>query len=67
MFAALASVLVVGLVGLKLEYLEEPSFHSHMGDWLTLFLWAAVVELSGVSVLDVVGRLGASGAPTPVK
>lgn len=66
-FAALASVLIVGLVGLKLEYLEEPSFHSHMGDWLTLFLWAAVVELSGVSVLDVVGRLGTSGAPTPVK
>lgn len=56
--AALASVIVVSLVGLKTEYLENQSFNGSLGAWLTLGLWALVIELSGLSVLDVVGRLG---------
>jgi hypothetical protein len=56
--AAFASVIVVSLVGLKMEYLEKQSFDGSLGAWLTLGLWALVVELSGLSVLDVVGRLG---------
>jgi len=66
-FAAIASVIIVALVGLKLQYLEVPGFQNHVGDWLTLFLWATVIELSGVSVLDVIGRLGSSGVPTTTR
>ena len=57
-FAAAASVFVVSLVGLQLQYLDAAEFAGKLGDWLGLLLWAAVVELSGVSVLDVLGRLG---------
>jgi hypothetical protein len=59
-FAAAASVFVVSLVGLRLQYLDAADFAGGLGDWLGLLLWAAVVELSGVSVLDVIGRLGTS-------
>jgi hypothetical protein len=63
--AAAASVLVVALVGLELQYLNDNAFAGSLGNWLKLFLWAAIIELSGVSVLDVVGRLGESrGAPS---
>jgi hypothetical protein len=57
-FAAAASVFVVSLVGLQLQYLNAANFAGELGDWLGLLLWSAVVELSGVSVLDVLGRLG---------
>ena len=57
-FAGAASVLVVSLVGLQLQYLGAAGFTGALGDWLGLLLWAAVVELSGVSVLDVLSRLG---------
>jgi hypothetical protein len=57
-FAAAASVFVVSLVGLQLQYLDAANFAGALGDWLGLLLWSAVVELSGVSVLDVLGRLG---------
>jgi hypothetical protein len=61
MFAALASVLIVALIGLQLQYLDPVDFDDSLGDWLTLFLWGLAVELSGVSVLDVVSRLGNAG------
>jgi hypothetical protein len=57
-FAAAASVFVVSLAGLQLQYLDAAGFAGELGDWLGLLLWSAVVELSGVSVLDVLGRLG---------
>ena len=57
-FAGAASVFVVSLVGLQLQYLDANGFTGELGDWLGLLLWAAVVELSGVSVLDVLSRLG---------
>lgn len=60
--AATASIIVVSLVGLKLEYLDDQQFDGALSAWLGLMLWGAVVELSGVSVLDVVGRLGMSGS-----
>ncbi len=64
--AAAASILVVSIVGLQLQYLNSTSFDGSLADWLNLLLWAAVIELSGVSVLDVVGRLsGAGPAPRP--
>jgi hypothetical protein len=56
--AGAASVLVVSLVGLQLQYLNVPTFSGELAHWLGLLLWAAVVELSGVSVLDVLSRLG---------
>lgn len=59
--AATASVLVVAIVGLQLQYLDSTSFGGSLSDWLGLLLWSAVVELSGVSVLDVVGRLSGGG------
>ena len=62
--AAAASILVVSIVGLQLQYLNSTSFDGSLADWLSLLLWAAVIELSGVSVLDVVGRLS-GGAPAP--
>jgi hypothetical protein len=62
--AAAASILVVSIVGLQLEYLDSTSFGGSLSDWLSLLLWSAVVELSGVSVLDVVGRLS-GGGPAP--
>jgi hypothetical protein len=62
-FAGAASVLVVSLVGLQLQYLNADNFGGELGDWLGLLLWATVVELSGVSVLDVLSRLGAPAAP----
>ncbi len=62
--AGVASVVVVSLVGLKLQYLDNQNFAGGLTSWLTLVLWAAAVELSGVSVLEVVGRLGSSGAAT---
>jgi hypothetical protein len=63
--AGLASVVVVSLIGLKLEYLDNQQFDGALSAWLALALWGAVIELSGVSVLDVVGRLGSSGAAPP--
>ncbi len=57
-FAAAASVFVVSLAGLQFQYLNAPDFAGELGDWLGLLLWAAVIELSGVSVLDVLSRLG---------
>ncbi|HSB09677.1 MAG TPA: hypothetical protein VLM38_09350 [Blastocatellia bacterium] len=57
-FAGAASVFVVSLAGLQLQYLDASNFAGELGDWLGLLLWSAVVELSGVSVLDVLGRLG---------
>lgn len=62
--AAVASILVVSIVGLQLQYLDSTSFDGSLASWLSLLLWAAVIELSGVSVLDVVGRLS-GGASTP--
>jgi len=65
-FAAAASVFVVTLAGLQLQYLYASDFAGELGDWLGLLLWAAVVELSGVRIrcaLDVFGRLG----PTNVR
>jgi hypothetical protein len=61
-FAGMASVFVVSLVGLQLQYLDVDDFGGGLGHWLELLLWAAVVELSGVSVLDVLSRLGGGGA-----
>lgn len=55
--AGAASVLVVAIVGLEVQYMDSTSFTGSLSDWLTLLLWAAIIELSGVSVLDVVGRL----------
>ena len=57
-----ASVIVVSIVGLQVQYMDSTTFTGSLSDWLTLLLWAAVIELSGVSLLDVVGRLG--GAKT---
>ncbi|GAB1515497.1 hypothetical protein [Actinophytocola sp. KF-1] len=57
--AALVSALVVTFVGFSAEYLNNQGFEDNMDDWLNLFLWAAVVQLSGVSVLDVVAKLSA--------
>lgn len=59
--AGIGSVLIVSLAGLKLQYLDEQNFDGTVSEWIGLLLWAAVVELSGVSVLDVLGRLGTSG------
>ncbi|WP_436500831.1 hypothetical protein [Actinokineospora sp. HUAS TT18] len=58
LLAAMGSVVIVAFVGLSTQYLDVAKFRDDLGDWLALFLWAAVVELSGVSVLDVVARLG---------
>ncbi|MFG1892330.1 hypothetical protein ACGFIR_31285 [Micromonospora sp. NPDC049051] len=55
--AGMASVLVVALVGLKLQYLGNQSFQGDLTAWLTLGLWGFVVELSGTSVIEVVSRL----------
>ncbi|MFD0973158.1 hypothetical protein [Plantactinospora endophytica] len=57
--AGMASVLVVALVGLKLQYLGNQSFQGDLTAWLTLGLWGFVVELSGTSVIEVVSRLSA--------
>ncbi|MDQ3787685.1 MAG: hypothetical protein M3422_10640 [Actinomycetota bacterium] len=59
LLAALVSALVVTFVGFSVEYLDNQAFEDNMDDWLNLFLWAAVVQLSGVSVLDVVAKLSA--------
>ncbi|MGW2569039.1 hypothetical protein [Streptomyces sp. NPDC001537] len=59
--AGLSSAVVVALVGLKLQYLDNQGFGGKMTDWLGLALWGVIVELSGVSVLEVVGRLGPGG------
>jgi hypothetical protein len=61
--AGIASVVVVSLVGMKLQYLDNQTFSGGLTSWLGLTLWAATVELSGVSVLEVLGRLGSGGAP----
>jgi hypothetical protein len=63
--AGAASVLVVSAVGLQLQYLDDAGFAGNLGDWLGLVLWAAVIELSGVSVLDVLGRLGGGARTGP--
>jgi hypothetical protein len=66
--AAAASVLVVSGVGLQLEYLSKSSFAGSLSEWLGLLMWAGIVELSGVSVLDVVARLSTGGrGATPVR
>ncbi len=57
-----ASVIVVSIVGLQVQYMDSTTFTGSLSDWLTLLLWAAVIELSGVSLLDVVGRLGGARA-----
>jgi hypothetical protein len=62
-FAGTASVVVVSTAGLQLQYLNNAGFSGSLGDWMSLVLWSAVIELSGVSVLDVLGRLG-GGART---
>jgi hypothetical protein len=56
--AGAASVIVVAIVGLQVQYMNSTSFTGSLSDWLNLLLWAAVIELTGVSLLDVVGRLG---------
>jgi hypothetical protein len=63
--AGAASVLVVSLVGLKTQYLDDQAFDGALTSWLALGLWGTIVELSGVSVLDVLGRLGTSGSTAP--
>jgi hypothetical protein len=62
--AGVASVGVVTLVGLKTQYLDSQGFDGSLSGWVTLGLWAVAVELSGVSVLEVLGRLGSSSAAT---
>jgi hypothetical protein len=59
---AAASILVVAIVGLQVQYLNSTSFDGSLAEWLSLLLWAAVIELSGVSVLDVIGRLSGGGS-----
>lgn len=56
-------MLVVSVVGLQLQYLDSSGFSGSLGDWLGLVPWSAAVELSGVSVLDVLGRLGGGARP----
>jgi len=55
--AAFASVIVVSIAGLKSQYLDAQDFNGAVSDWFKLLIWGLVVELSGVSVLDVLGRL----------
>jgi HAMP domain-containing protein len=55
--AALASVVVVSIAGLKTQYLDNQSFEGGVSDWFQMLIWGLVVELSGVSVLEVLGRL----------
>ena len=67
--AAAASVAVVVAVGFQLQYVGDEAFDGTLGEWLSLAVWAAVIELSGVSVLDVIGRLttgrGSPGSSSP--
>jgi hypothetical protein len=56
--AGMASVLVVALIGLKLQYLGNQSFQGDLTAWVTLGLWGFGVELSGASVIEMVSRLG---------
>lgn len=65
--AAIVSVIVVSLVGLKTQYLDNQNFDGSLTDWLGLGLWGTVVELSGVAVLDVLGRLGSNAASGPAR
>jgi hypothetical protein len=62
--AATASVLVVAAVGFQIQYLRAFGFSGSLGDWLGMLMWAAVIELSGISVLDVIGRLTAGPSPS---
>ncbi|HEX6683908.1 MAG TPA: hypothetical protein VF062_13985 [Candidatus Limnocylindrales bacterium] len=55
--AAIASAIVVTLVGLKSQYLDDQAFSGALTSWMTLGLWGLAVELSGVSILDVLSRL----------
>lgn len=59
--AGAASVLVVALVGLKMQYLDSQLFQGDLTAWVTLGLWGFVIELSGTSVIEVVSRLGSHG------
>jgi len=62
-----ASVLVVALVGLKLQYLDNQTFQGDLAAWVWLGLWGFMVELSGSAVVDVAAQLapGRAGRVPP--
>jgi len=63
-----ATAVVVMIIGYKTQFLDDKAFDGGNGDYLALFLWAFALQVAGVTVGEVVGKLtrGASaGAPAP--
>jgi hypothetical protein len=52
--------LVVALVGYQTEFVDDSSFDAGDGDYLRLFAWAFALQVAGVTLLEVAGKLALS-------
>jgi len=51
------AALVVAFVGYQTEFVHDPSFDSGSGDYIRLFAWAFALQVAGVTVFEVAGKL----------
>ena len=56
---------VVAFVGFQTQFVGDKTFDAGNGDYLRLFGWAFAIQVAGVTVLEVAGKLVTSGNPTP--
>ena len=58
----IAGAFVVAFVGFQSQFVGDSSFDAGNGDYLRLFAWAFALQVAGVTVLEVAGKLVTSAA-----
>ena len=48
---------VVAFVGFQTQFVGDKTFDAGTGDYLRLFAWAFAIQVAGVTVLEVAGKL----------
>jgi hypothetical protein len=57
-----SAALIVMIVGYQTQFLDNKAFDGGNGDYLKLFLWAFALQVAGVTVAEVVGKLSTSAS-----
>jgi hypothetical protein len=60
----LVGAFVVAFVGFQSQFVGEKTFDAGNGDYLQLFAWAFAIQVAGVTILEVAGKLVTSSANT---
>lgn len=58
---AIASAIVVAMVGVQTQMIDNHGFSGSVSDYLGLVFWALAIEFTGVSLTEVIGKV----QPTP--